>query len=454
MNYPDAIQYLHSFVNYEPQLHRLGAGDFSLDGMRKALSALGNPQKALSCVHIAGSKGKGSTAAFTAEILRQAGYRVGLYTSPHLYEERERIRVLSLIEAPSSGLLYPDCISKKDFARHLATLKEALQKNVGLALTYFEALTAVAFLYFKEQKTDVVVLETGLGGRLDATNVVDPLVCALTCIDLEHTAILGKTCEAIAGEKLGIVKSGCGALVLAPQNEEVRKVALETCSRLAVPCVEVGKDILISKAAYEEGRVAFSLQLPTASYRCSSNMLGAAQPVNAAVAVGLVEQLGRKGFPVTATAVEEGIAKTFWPGRMEVVGRNPTVVVDGAHTQKSAQLLLESMGRHFPGREIVLILGMSSDKDKEAICEVFARRVKAVVVTRAAHHRADPMDDPAIDEIFSRHGIKVERAPDVASALAWAKKNAGPHDVVLAAGSLFLAAEARGIEKGNTGKRG
>ncbi|HSV43812.1 MAG TPA: folylpolyglutamate synthase/dihydrofolate synthase family protein, partial [Candidatus Bathyarchaeia archaeon] len=427
---------------------RLGANDFSLDGIRKALSALGNPQKALACVHIAGSKGKGSTAAFTAEILKQEGYRVGLYTSPHLYDERERIRVLSLNGPQSNDLLYPDCIAKEDFARHLATLKEALQKNPGLSLTYFEALTAVAFLYFKEQKTDIVVLETGLGGRLDATNVVEPLACALTCVDLEHTAILGKTFEAIAREKLGIVKSGCGALVLAPQNEEVRKVALATCSRLSVPCVEVGKDLLISKVAYEDGRVAFSLQLPTASYQCSCGLLGAAQPVNAAVAVGLVEQLARKGFRVTAKAVEDGIVKTFWPGRMEVVGRNPTVVVDGAHTPRSAYLLLESIELHFSGREIVLMLGMSADKDKEAICDVFARRVKAVVVTRSAHHRADPMDDPLIDEIFSRHGMKVERATDVAAALAWAKKNAGPHDVVLAAGSLFLAAEARGIEKG------
>jgi dihydrofolate synthase/folylpolyglutamate synthase len=412
MTYPETIRYLESFINYEkldsyPYKESLGLGR-----IRDFLSAIGNPQSALKCVHVAGSKGKGSTCAFITYILREAGYKVGLYTSPHLSDFRERIRILKsntqhpacpagrqapCLTGRQANTEFEGMISKEDLARLVKKLKPAVEKHDKKSrygpLTFFEVYTALAFLYFKEKKVDFAVLETGLGGRLDATNAVEPLICAISPISYEHTDKLGKTLREIAAEKAGIIKvPACPAgrqssefraqsltVISAPQEKEAGVVIRKKCKNIGAKLYEVGKDI-----KYKKTKSGFSVKGILNEYKAlKSRLLGEHQAVNAATAIGAVEALRFYGIDIGVDAIRKGLYNTLWPGRCEVIAKNPLVVLDGAQNLDSAAVLKKAVKNNFKYKRLILVLGISNDKDLKGICDQLRGLADEVILTRA-----------------------------------------------------------------------
>ncbi len=418
-------RYLSTFLNYEKNLKAFSCRNIRLARVRRVLSKLDFPQKSLKIVHVAGSKGKGSTAVFIAQILSESGYKVGLYTSPHLYDIRERFRVLTLREnsRPSGrNEIFPGCISPKKWKRLVEQVRPVIDKcrhdPVVGDLTYFEVLTILAFYYFREQKVDFVVLETGLGGRLDATNVCQPLVSVITSISLEHTRELGKTLKKIAREKAGIIKKN-SAVVIAPQASEVGEVINARCRKLGI--VPVLASVVKRK---------ISLQ-------------GEHQNVNAAVAVGAIDALRRLGFCVAKNAVSRGLANAFWPLRFEVVSKSPVIVLDGAHNPASCRCLAQTMKKNFPGRKVVLIFGSLADKDIAGMASAIGPLSSSVILTSFAHPRVFAWNAQKAKEIFP--GTNVLITSSVKNACRQALKEAGTQGLILTAGSLFVAAQARKI---------
>lgn len=415
MNYQSALQYLDSFINFETNLHRINQKDFSLESLLEVLRLLGDPQKSLKCVHIAGSKGKGSLASLAATVMCEAGYRVGLYTSPHFYDVRERIRILdSRQESSRLDDLFSDCIAPQDFSSILQRVQNVLNQNSRWCLTYFEVLTASAFLYFQQQEVDLVVLETGLGGRLDATNVVEPVVCAITQIDLEHTSILGEDIETIAVEKAGIIKRGCRAVVVADQEPAVREVLEKKCFEKGVVPIIVG----------------------TGQNNCG----GIIQSANANMAEALINVLNKEGFRVSEENFIKGMEQNFWPGRMEMMEGDPPVLLDCAHTKKSAAILAGFLEEKFCGKNIVLVLGLSEDKDQKAICKSFAGLVKSIIVTQSDHPRALFAFDDSWQTCFNGQALAQTHSIDEALVLASKQDSV---EVVVVTGSIFVVAQAR-----------
>ncbi len=418
-------QYLSTFLNYEKNLKAFSSRNLHLARVEDVLSKLGSPQKHLKVIHIAGSKGKGSTAAFVAQILEETGYRVGLYTSPHLYHLRERFRILdnkATRRVLSKNEIFNDCISQKKFCDLFKRLRPVLEEGRHQPtfgdLTYFEVLTIAAFCYFYEEKVDFAVLETGLGGRLDATNVCEPLVAAITSISLEHTHQLGNTLRKIAVEKAGIIKKNA-AVVLAPQCPEVLEVIKKRCAALKIVPTLAEKNI-------------FKISL-----------LGQHQQTNAAVAVGIIQALRRAGFSVAQSAVKKGLAQTFWPLRFEIVYKNPLIVLDGAHNPQSCGKLAQTIKKIFPARKVILIFGSSDDKDILAMAKHLAGVADTIILTRSRHPRAFAWTKQQVKEIFPMQNIF--KASSVKQACALSLKIAAKKKLVLVTGSLFVAAEARKI---------
>lgn len=416
-----ATQYLATFLNYEKDLSKFAPHPTYLERVRAVLSQLGSPQDQLNFIHIAGSKGKGSTASFTANILREAGYKVGLYTSPHLYDVHERIRILDRTNKNFvKRNIFPDCISEKDLCKLIAKIRPQLEAGRDHpqygSLTYFEVLTIVALCYFKQKKVDWVVLETGLGGRLDATNVCEATVSVITPISLEHTAQLGKTLAKIASEKAAIIKSKKSLVVVAPQKTEPLKVIKARCRDIGVSPILIGRDDL------GEG---YSLSLQ-----------GPHQKINAAVAAKIAGILN-----LPKAAVKRGLVRTFWPLRFEVISRQPLIILDGAHNPESCRQLIETLHEVFPGKKWILVFGSSEDKDVGGMTRLLTKNAQDVILTSADHPRALVWDDENAMKYFPRTNVVITRR--VETACRFAKKIAGSQSLILVAGSLFVAAEAR-----------
>jgi dihydrofolate synthase/folylpolyglutamate synthase len=434
MTFAQAIRYLERLTNYE-EIPACPAGrpawpyreELQLERVRGFLSRIYNPQDKLRCIHIAGSKGKGSTSAFIAYILRAAGYKVGLYTSPHLKDFRERIRILNAQRTTQSAQRdFEGMISRRALANLVARLKPAIDRfnttSIYGPLTFFEVYTALAFVYFKEQKVDFAVLETGLGGRLDATNTVQSLVCAITPISYEHTDKLGHTLKKIAAEKAGIIKGKNSIVLSAPQKQEAEKVIRERCCFTGAKLVQIGQP-----------RRKFKIKL-----------LGRHQQVNAALAVGVIKALREKGFKIGLAAVRFGLYNTLWPGRCEVIGRNPLVVLDGAHNAASARVLQQAIRENFLYRRLILVLGLCADKDIPGICRQLLPLADALILTRADHPRSAAPGQ--IEKIIRRCGAKnlrLVKTKTVSEAKKKARELAAKSDLILATGSLFVIGEFR-----------
>jgi len=431
--YRAAVKYLESFVNYERINWYSYKKSLGLKRIKNFLQLIGNPQDELKVIHIAGSKGKGSTCAFVAYILRQAGFSVGLYTSPHLSDFRERIRILKFIK-PNSNLPFEGAISRKYLIRLVNFLKPVI-KRFG-ELSFFEVYTALAFLYFKEKKVDFVVMETGMGGRLDATNVAKSLVCAITPISYEHTQYLGKTLTRIAGEKAGIIKQKA-VVISSPQEEGAAKVIKKAASRMQAKLFTVGKEIKY----FTKGR-DFSIKGVNNNYtNLRINLLGRHQLINAALAVGIVEALVAYGYKVSVDCVRKGLYNTLWPGRLEVLRHKPCIVIDGAQNAASALVLKSAIKSIFKYRKLILVFGVSLDKDIQGILSQLCGLAHKIILTAADNPRAAKPEylqrflTDKRKEVFLTAGVKEARM--------LALKISGKEDLILVTGSLFVVGEFR-----------
>jgi dihydrofolate synthase/folylpolyglutamate synthase len=432
LNYSQAEDYLNSFVNYEqiPGISYAQPG-YSLRHVEELLDRMVNPQLAARTIHIAGTKGKGSVAVMIAQVLSGSGYKTGLYTSPHLHTLRERISI--------DGSL----ISEADFATTMDEVKpfvESLKEDANFSqLTYFEALTALTFAYFKKKQVEFQVLEVGLGGRLDATNVARPVVCIITPISLDHTQILGNTIGEIAREKAGIIKSGCW-VVLSLQPEEAASVITDICCEKEAKVVQVGKDVIWHKIGGDLDQQSLVIEGRTSKYQVSIPLLGDYQLENAAAAVAALEILSSEGFAISAANINQGLARVKWPGRFQILQQNPTVLVDGAHNVDSMRGLVSNIKAYFSYKRIFLVFGTSCDKDIPGIVNELVPLSPQVIVTRTAHSRAAPLSTLAAE--FTKRGINIETSETVNEAISRALSLADKTDIICVTGSLFVVAEA------------
>lgn len=436
MDYREALNYVLDFSDYERWPGAGYAERWDLGRMQELLERLGSPHLQRKTVHIAGSKGKGSTAAMIASALGEAGFTTGLYTSPHLHTMRERIRV--------DGQL----ITEQEFASVVSELishAEEVNRNWNGTLSTFELLTAVAFSHFHRKGTDFQVLETGLGGRLDATNVTIPEVCVLTSISLDHTAVLGDTIAQIAREKAGIIKPGV-TVVSSPQASEAAEVIREVCSKESAKLIIVGGQVSWEASGSDIGGQNLRVKGTKGKYEIKIPLLGEHQLENAATAVAALEVLDIKVDSIIA-----GLSNLHWSGRLEVLRENPLLVVDGAHNGDSAARLVDSIKRYFECDRTILLMGSSADKNSSAMIAELAPFFSSVIVTTSQHPRATDAGELAIE--FDRFGVKVEVAENVTQALSRALAQAEDPDLICATGSLFLVAEVIEHIRGIHGER-
>jgi len=433
LNYSQAEEYLNSFTNYEliPGI-TYAQPSYNLRHVEELLNRMGNPQLAARTIHIAGTKGKGSVAAMIAQVLSSSGYKTGRYTSPHLHNLRERISL--------DGSL----ISEAEFAAAMAEVKpfiESMKHDTSFRqLTYFEALTALAFAYFQKKQVDFQVLEVGLGGRLDATNVVaKPTVCIITSISLDHTQILGNTIGEIAREKAGIIKFGCW-VVISPQPEEAALIITDICREKKAKVVQVGKDVTWHKIRGDLHQQSLVIEGRTNKYQVKIPLLGDFQLENAATAVAALEILSSAGFAISAADIAQGLAQVQWPGRFQILQQYPTVLVDGAHNVASMKRLVNNIKAYFTHKRIFLVFGTSCDKDIPGIINELVPLSPQVIVTQASHSRAAPI--PTLVAEFTKRGIEPETGGTVTEAISRALSLASRTDIICVTGSLFVVAEA------------
>lgn len=396
---------------------------FGLSSTARLLAALDNPHQGRRYVHIAGTNGKGSVAAMLSAMLTEAGYPVGLYTSPHLVSLAERFRRRDR-EIPEEHLL--DLINRVRQVVHEQELP-----------TYFEFVTVLALLYFAEVQADPIILETGMGGRLDATNIVQPLVTVITNIALEHQEHLGSGLKAIAFEKAGIIKPGV-PLVTYARQETVLKIITARARELNAPVYIGGVDYRVKGG--RQGRFRYqgrSLHLD----HLSTNLPGRHQQRNAAVALAVIELLQGQGFDISETAIRLGLHQIHWPGRLEVVATHPWIILDGAHNPAAAGTLAQALKKGPAYRRLLLVLGIMADKDIRAMLQRLLPLAHVVIFTRPRYERAAPPE--ALARQADGYALETYIIPDIEAAIAQARSLARPEDLILITGSLYTVGEAK-----------
>src|SRR6266446_582397 len=429
MNYPDSVRFLYSLGN------EVKTAKYGLERINIVLEALGHPERLPRIVHGAGTNGKGSTSAMIESGLRAAGLRTGLFTSPHLVQPTERIRI--------NGCRVTAEQFTAAFDRVHSCAEELLNRGaIDFHSTYFETVTAMAFALFQELKTEAVVLEVGLGGRLDATNVVDPELCVITPIDFDHEALLGKSLEAIAGEKAGILKQGVPA-IFAAQRPEAQQTLDHRATALGVEVIRVQEVWRVEDASYSARGSSFTVAPARAGsvarpLHIECPLAGEHQVGNAVVAIATLARLG-----VPDSAIERGIAATRWPGRLDRVSETPEIILDGAHNTADARALAAYIPRFYSGRHVVLIYGAMLDKAVAEMTGILFAHANEVIATAPRQSRA--VDPDTIRELADHPCVRT--APDLALALQMARQ--GPPDhVIFISGSLFLVGEALALLNG------
>ncbi|MCX7720331.1 bifunctional folylpolyglutamate synthase/dihydrofolate synthase [Dictyoglomus thermophilum] len=432
--YWDSLNYVNSFINYEKRLDNLTYEEkkFYLERMRYLLQLMGNPQDNLQAFHIAGTKGKGSTSAMIFSILKSAGYKVGLYTSPHLQSIRERI-------ATHEGFIsQEEFVDLIDYAKPY--IEEAKKHPIFGSPTFFEVLTALAFLYFSMKKLDYVVIEVGLGGRLDATNVINPLISIITPIGFDHMHILGDTLEKIAFEKAGIIKEG-KIVISSPQKKEAEEV-IERVSRER-NAVYYKVDDLFSwrkKEANLDGQ-KFLLEGRDIKEEFFIPLLGEHQIVNAVTAYGAIYVLKNR-LNIDNEVVKKGFENVQWRGRFQIINKNPLIVVDGAHNVDSAMALKNTLESYVNFDRLFLICGIMKDKDAEKFLKILDPLVYSYnFIPLPSHRTRTPEELANIVKVF-RPNAEINIYDNFSSAISFVNKKASPADLILITGSLYLAGEA------------
>ncbi len=442
--YQQALDYLYSFVDYSltKQL-QYSPEKFDLSRMQTLLDRMGHPEREYKVIHVAGTKGKGSTAAMIASGLEAAGFTVGFYTSPHLIDYVERIQV------NSSSIPRAELVALLDELKPLVAEIERL--------TTFEITTALAFLYFARKNVDVAVVEVGLGGRLDATNVVEPLVSVITSLSYDHMAVLGNTLGQIAFEKAGIIKPG-RPVVLSPQREEARLVVEQVSAERGSRLWMAGRDFFFAPWAHsleqqsllvwnagEQEHVDTFIESDGRSewkpLQLTIPLLGNHQVENAATAYAALQVARSEGLDISEQALQTGFLNVQWPGRFELLRRDPPVIIDSAHNRDSALKLRLTMEDYLPGKPVILLFGASEDKDVYGMFAELMPRVRRVVATQSVHPRA--MEAARLVELAHRFGRPATMVLPVEDALEKALELAGEDAAVVAAGSLFIAAAVR-----------
>ena len=433
MRYRQALEFLSELTDYEKALPALTReGNYDLRRMNELMYQLGNPHHGRTTVHIAGTKGKGSTASMVAGVLTAAGFDTGLFTSPHLFSWQERIA------------LNGKKITQKDFSGLVEVLKPYVcdlnrQEHYG-ELTTFEVLTAMAFAYFNIKNAEFQVLEVGMGGRLDSTNVANGDICIITSISLDHTRILGDTVGKIAVEKAGIIKPG-STVISAPQPSEAAGVIASRCREVKAKLVLTGNDYSWKRTGGDYSGQDISLKTPQRQYKLRLPLLGDYQMENAACAVAAIEALQSAGFKIKYRQVVDGMAGINWPARMQVLGTDPLLVIDGAHNVYSLGTMSKSVKKYFKYRKLIVIFGASSDKDMDGMARVLAGFADQIILTASSHPRA--ADPGILRQAFMRSGISATTIANSGEALTTALERADKNDLILATGSLFLAAEIK-----------
>lgn len=432
MEYHDALRYLYSLVDYEKRrVKHYTPHEFRLGRVDEFLEKLGNPHHSYPTLHVAGTKGKGSVSSMLAAMARAGGLRTALYISPHLHTYRERIQI--------DG----EPISREALAALIAEVRPAVESVEGLTL--FEVTTGLAFLYFARQHVDIGVIEVGLGGRLDATNVITPQVSIITSLSLDHTRLLGNTLADIAREKGGIIKPGV-PVVSAPQKPEAMAVLKTIAAERDAPLTVVGQDWTweaLQHTLKQQTITVNRAQTPSAfdgEYVLS--LLGDFQHENATVAIATAAVLYANGHAwATPATVRAGLAQTQWPGRMEILQRKPPVIIDCAHNPYSAETLAHSLKTWFPDTRWLLIFGASNDKDVPRVLEALLPLCERVLVTRSYHPRSTAPE--ALAEQCAALGKTADVFMEPAHALATAREQLEPGLGIIATGSVFIVADVR-----------
>jgi dihydrofolate synthase/folylpolyglutamate synthase len=442
-SYQEALDYIYSHIDYSvKRSYRYSAEVFELQRVLNLLDALGNPHARIKAFHIAGTKGKGSVSALIASVLEEAGYKTGLYTSPHLSRFNERI------------MINGESITDKDLVNLVENVKPSVDRIPGL--TVYEILTAMAFTYFAEQGVECASVEVGLGGRLDATNVLAPIITVITSLSYDHMHLLGESLSDIAREKAGIIKPGI-PVVLAPQQFEAERIVESVAKAEGAPLIRVGHDWLYSPGTHildgqtlyiwsraEQPRMDAFVESAGGDEwvppRYQIPLLGHHQVVNAAVAYAAIVEARNSGLDVKEADILAGFGNVSWPGRFQILSRNPLIVVDAAHNRDSALKLRIALDDYFPGQPVTMIFGASADKDIEGMLTELRPRISRFAVTQADHPRSE---NPEVLAGFAHsHGVRVEEFEGIHMALQWAIANSRPEEVILVTGSIFIVGEA------------
>jgi dihydrofolate synthase/folylpolyglutamate synthase len=444
-----AVRYLLDRTDIERmRADRVTQDMFKLDRMRRLLAVLGDPQNAFRSVHVAGTKGKGSTCEMIATCLEACGYTVGLYTSPHLMDIRERIR---LARKP---------VGQAEFARLAGRVIEA---SAALTpedeeATFFELVTAMAFLHFADEAVDIAVIECGLGGRLDSTNVITPLVSVVTSLSLDHTQILGDTIEKIAAEKAGIFKPGVPAIT-GPQPQAAMDALRAVAAQVGAPLQVLGEEIDFSyrfeQTAPGGPVVRTTLSSPRQTFEhIAVPLKGEHQAFNCGLALAAIDRLAERGFKTPASLVTQGMAQVTLPGRLEQVWEGPRVILDGAHNAESVKCLMKALGTHYAYDSLVVIFGCAADKDIKGMLAQLDTGADKVIFTRAADNKraADPRE---LHRRFTDVTGKMSQVAETfEEAVNIARRAVTREDLICVTGSFYLVGDARRYFKDLAAKRG
>lgn len=405
---------------------------YNLNRMEHLLHLLGNPHLEIPTVHIAGTKGKGSVAALISSVLSADGYHPGLFTSPHLHSFRERIQ---RVNQP---------ITEDEFVAVFSKIWPLVEK-IGQDgkyddITTFELLTAMAFTYFRSKNTDINVIEVGMGGRLDSTNLIQPSVSVITPISLDHTRVLGNTIEKIAEEKAGIVKTGV-PVVVGPQSIEAIQVIRKSCREKNAPMLLVDKECSWGKIISDIYGQSFWISSPWGNFELWTPLLGRHQIENAATSLVALQLLQERGITVSHKATRQGFRDVRWPARLEVLGQQPLLVIDGAHNPHSASRLIDSLHDYFSFSRLIGVVGILQDKSLKGIVKELAPSLSVVIATKSRHPRSASASSVGIK--FRELGVETHVEANTTNALSLARGIAKEKDLIIVTGSLFVGAEAR-----------
>jgi len=447
--YQQALDYIYSFIDYSLTRNlRYSVEKFNLDRMKQFLQLIGNPQANYKSIHVAGTKGKGSTCAMLTSILANGGYRTGFYSSPHMIDFTERIRVGN------------QRISKQRLVKLVDWIRPYVQRIPEL--TTFEIITAIAFKYFSDEKVQIALVEVGMGGRLDATNVILPVLSVVTPISHDHMKILGTTIEKISEEKAGIIKIKV-PLVIASQKKIARKVLIETAIKNNAPVFDSEQLIRLENTEKSLDGQSFRVQKIIEDYFIDRKiiprikgkefyipLIGEHQLSNAKTALVSILLLNDLGFEITVDQIDKGFRKTNWQGRFECISKKPLIFIDGAHNRDSFRKFNTTLQEYFEGLKKILIFGASEDKEVEFMLKIIRKTVDKIILTRTDHPRA--MEVGELKKVTEKLKIKSIYSESVEDSLQIALKLTNEDTVIVAAGSIFIAGAIKRIWMEQTGK--